>query len=554
MRKLSLVILSFFLLLVSIPAAKAQSGSQISMTDVLVDRFNKLENVCGEWVGTIGSETVRAEFLMEESSSAIGEMHKKDQVFFLHCFAEDMVMTDEYEVGGADGYDYCIYQQSEGELVSVLYLSMRNDVLKGIHINGTEQSSVVLVRRGSGNQDHVKLPEADYVETFETDKWNNVSYLNTVEAYESYLADFPQGRYADEARKNIESIKAAEIKERLLKEDLAFWEKAVAENTAASYNEYLASDLQDKHYEDEARGRIEILAAEEADRTGDYDVVLASLERAAGYVTLSDELIAMRDRNMEQRSYERYLNADGDLQTISRGIEFVNTYLKSEKRNEVSDRVAYLMASSPNYLAGTPVDVMLSYAKTEKTKEYVVKACKKAARKRYTKSSNGSNLGFNFGIGAAVNNPLEAFAPVYGGHFLFSVGDNRNFFNFEFGARYGYWSFVNKEDASDKFDFHQLRLVVAPKFNLIRQKKSAFYLYVAPEAAYGYPIDPHATRDYEANTLSFGGRVGVGYGHFDLSASYMMDYWPMVKDTFTATYYPTMVGVALTIYLSGSGR
>jgi hypothetical protein len=79
-------------------------------------------------------------------------------------------------------------------------------------------------------------------------------------------------------------------------------------------------------------------------------------------------------------------------------------------------------------------------------------------------------------------------------------------------------------------------------------------MYVAPEAAYGYPIDPHATRTYEPNTLSFGGRVGVGFGHFDLSASYMVDYWPMVKDTFTATYYPAMVGVALTVYLSGSGR
>lgn len=542
---------TFFLLSMSGVFAQSSSAPEI-VNDVLLERLQKLEAICGEWQGVLDNEAADVTFYMEDSSSAIGEMQMTGKVFFLHCFAEDMAKEDAYVVGGADGYDYCIMQQSEGEVVSLLYLSLRNGKLKGIAAGNAGVSQVEFSRK-SGDVTRYRMSDASAA-GFEDDKWNTVSYLNTVEAYESYLVDFPQGKYADEAKGLIKSITASEIRARQEKEDQEVWEKTLTENTAEAYEEYLEYPLEYKAYERFARGRIEAFKAFEADKKGDYDTVLAALDKADDHITLTKDMLMLRVKNQELKSYDSYLKAESDLQAILRGIDFVSTFTSSEKHDEVSDRVAYLMASSPAYLAGTPAEVMLSYAKTEKTREFVISECKKANRQRYRQSSNGSNLGFNFGIGTAVSNPLEAFAPVCGGHFLFSVGDNRNFFNFEFGARYGYWSFVNKEDASDKYDFHQLRLVAAPKFNLIRQKRSAFYLYVAPEAAYGYPIDPHATRNYEANSLSFGGRVGVGYGHFDLSASYMLDYWPMVKDTFTATYYPAMVGVALTIYLSGSGR
>lgn len=547
------IVASATFILLSVSAVLAQSvNGQAAVNDILLARLQKLETICGEWHGKLGNESADAAFYMEDSSSAIGEMQVADKVFFLHCFAEDMAKDDEYAVESADGYDYCIMQQSEGEVVSMIYLSYRKDKLTGVSVSETGSFPVTFSRKG-GNADEYQL-SVDAQIGFEDDKWSTVSYLNTVEAYESYLADFPQGKYADQARTLIKSIKDEEIRAAQEKADQQLWEKTLAENTEEAYQGYLDSPLEYKAYERFARGRIEALRAFDADKRGDYDAVLASLDKADDHITMTKDMLSLRRKNQELKSYDSYLKAENDIQAISRGIDFVNSFLNSEKHDEVSDRVAYLMASSPAYLAGTPAEVMLTYAKTEKTREYVIKECAKAARKRYRQPSNGSNLGFNFGIGAAVSNPLEAMAPVYGGHFLFSVGDNRNFFNFEFGARYGYWSFVNKEDAADKYDFHQLRLVAAPKFNLIRQKKSSFYMYVAPEAAYGYPIDPHATRTYEPNTLSFGGRVGVGFGHFDLSASYMVDYWPMVKDTFTATYYPAMVGVALTVYLSGSGR
>ncbi len=542
------VSLLFSVSFVQAPDADAQTP----INDILTERLRKLETICGEWQGMVGNESADVTFYMEDSSSAIGEMRVEEKVFFLHCFAEDMAEDDKFAVGGKDGYDYCIMQQSEGEVVSMIYLSVKDGKLTGISAGGSGVSTVTFSRRG-GNAREYQYLDAETID-FDYDKWTTVSYLNTIEAYESYLADFPQGKYADAARKQIKSIRYEAQREEFEKKDQELWEKALTENSIEACQAYLDSPLEYKAYERLARGRLETLKAIDADKRGDHDAVLASLERADDYISLNRDMLALRMKNQELKSYDTYLKADTDLEAISRGMDFLNTYANSEKHDEVSDRVAYLMASSSQYLAGTPAEVILSYAKTEKTRKYVIKESAKAKRSRYRKSSNGSNLGFNLGIGAAVSRPIEVSAPVYGGHLLFSIGDNRNFLNFELGARYGYWNFVNREDPADVYDFHQLRLVAAPKFNLIRQKKSSFYLYVAPEAAYGYPIDPYGLRTYEANTLSFGGRIGFGIGHFDLSASYMLDYWPMVTESFTGSYYPTMVGIALTVYLSGSGR
>ena len=540
------------LLLNSLSDVNAQSRSQASVSDILQERLQKLESICGEWYGQLGNESVNATFFMEDSSSAIGEMQTGDKVFFLHCFAEDMAKDDRYAVGGADGYDYCIMQQSGGEVVSMMYLSLAKGKLSGISVNDFGKSQISFSRK-AGDVKKYRMSDKEPV-NFDDDKWGTVSYLNTVEAYESYLADFPQGRHVSEAKDQIKFIKEEEARIRQEKEDQELWEKTLAAGTKEAYEAYLEYPLEYKAYERFARGRYEGLKASEADERGDFDAVLEALDKAEEHIALTKDMLSLRLKNQELKAYNSYLDADATVLKISRGIDFVNTYLNSEKYDEVSDRVAYLMASSPAFLAGTTKEAMLSYAKTEKTREYVTKEWNKAARKRYRQPSNPTKVGFNMGIGGAVNMSLEDRAPVYGGHILLSVGDNRNFMNLEMGFRYGYWNFVNKADAADAFDFHQLRLVMAPKFNLIRQKKSAFYMYVAPEAAYGYPIDLHARGTYEANSLSLGGRVGIGYGHFDLSASYMYDYWPMVASDFEGSYSPTMVGVALTIYLSGSGR
>jgi hypothetical protein len=267
----------------------------------------------------------------------------------------------------------------------------------------------------------------------------------------------------------------------------------------------------------------------------------------------------------EQMAYRKYAKSRTRLDSIANGMEYVNTYvIRSERRREVSDRIAYLMASTPEYLAGTSLDVLLSYVYNEDTREYVIRQKTKEERE-VIHIEKIRSLGFNAGIGAAVetceyiNEDLADTEYIYGGHLLFSIGDNRNFFNFEFGARYRYWVFrmnhwIGDPNAKYDYDFHQLRLVLAPKFNLIRQKRSPFYLYVAPEFGYNYPIDMHATGYYEGENITLGARAGLGIGRFEVSASYTHDVTPMMKYVYTDAYRPQQVGVAMTIYFSNSGR
>lgn len=267
----------------------------------------------------------------------------------------------------------------------------------------------------------------------------------------------------------------------------------------------------------------------------------------------------------EQMAYRKYAKSRTRLDSIANGMEYVNTYvIRSERRREVSDRIAYLMASTPEYLAGTSLEVLLSYVYNEDTREYVIRQKTKEERE-VAHIEKIRSLGFNAGIGAAVetceyiNEDLADTEYIYGGHLLFSIGDNRNFFNFEIGARYRYWVFrmnhwIGDPNAKYDYDFHQLRLVLAPKFNLIRQKRSPFYLYVAPEFGYNYPIDMHATGYYEGENITLGARAGLGIGRFEVSASYTHDVTPMMKYVYTDAYRPQQVGVAMTIYFSNSGR
>ncbi len=267
----------------------------------------------------------------------------------------------------------------------------------------------------------------------------------------------------------------------------------------------------------------------------------------------------------EQMAYRKYAKSRTRLDSIANGMEYVNTYvIRSERRREVSDRIAYLMASTPEYLAGTSLEVLLSYVYNEDTREYVIRQKTKEERE-VVHIEKIRSLGFNAGIGAAVetceyiNEDLADTEYIYGGHLLFSIGDNRNFFNFEIGARYRYWVFrmnhwIGDPNAKYDYDFHQLRLVLAPKFNLIRQKRSPFYLYVAPEFGYNYPIDMHATGYYEGENITLGARAGLGIGRFEVSASYTHDVTPMMKYVYTDAYRPQQVGVAMTIYFSNSGR
>lgn len=539
MRKLFSAI-SIFCLTAMISITLSAQDQELNQT--VKERVYKLENICGIWTGMTGDVTVTMSMDMEDSSSAIGELTKEDMVYFLHCFTDDMDKLDPYAAGPGKEYEYCILQQNSGETIGIFYLSLSENKLSGIYYADFIETPVTLTRADSSPA-VMEINEID-LEKADEDKWENTRYLDTREAYESYLEDFPEGKYSGEAKYLLDTF-----------EDRHLWEKTVEDGSFEAYKSYLDSPVQPKLNEIKAKGVLAYMNALNAENADDPDAVLKFLEEMEKTSGLTEDAEMMKKRNLEAQAYKKYLNSSDDEEAIRNGIEYVNTYLRGEHRSEVSDRVAYLMASSPAYLAGTPCEIMLTYAVTDSTKEYVRKQTSKAAKTRSRNSSKTSRMGFNGGIGGTVEATMPGYDMIYGGHALFSIGDNRNFFNFEFGIRYRYWQFKELTPEIGNVDFHHIRLVAAPKFNLIRQKKSAFYLYIAPEAGYGYPIDMHSTGLYMPNSISFGGRVGIGIGRFDLSAMATYDFIPMVNENFPAgRYSQQQVGVALTFYISGSGR
>lgn len=68
--------------------------------------------------------------------------------------------------------------------------------------------------------------------------WQTVSNGNTQSLYESYLAEYPKGKYVPEANTRIESFKQAELL-RLKDIERSKWHDAQNHNTSESYNSYL---------------------------------------------------------------------------------------------------------------------------------------------------------------------------------------------------------------------------------------------------------------------------------------------------------------------------
>ena len=502
----------------------------------VLERITMLEEVCGSWTGNAGGTDVVLNLEMEETSSAIGELQKIDKFFFIHCFTDDMDKMDAYTAGPDGKYDYCMLEQDSGENSGIYYLSINGDALAGIYVSGNLAVPVSLTRQSAASEHEVAFD----LEAADEDKWENARYLDSAESYEAYLEEFPSGKHVEEARSLLLSL-----------DDRQAWEKAEEKNTIASYKEYLDSPIPSKANASRAVGRIAMMEAITADAAGDYEAALAAMEVVEANIGLSLEALELKNRNLETKIYKKYLDSVTPEEIIQNGIEYVNNFVHGAHRAEVSDRVAYMMASTPAYLNGVLAETMLTYAQTEETRQYVITETRKAARQRTKVSTTGSNVGFNGGFGVSVQMPASLYSPVLGGHFLFSIGNNRNFFNLEGGVRYSYWQFGLVLQDKGKVDFHQLRLFVAPKFNVLRQKNSAFYMYLAPEIGYGYPIDMHGTRMYNANSLSTGGRIGVGLGRFDLSATYTYDYYPVVTSDFPPRRYsPHQLGLAFTFYLA----
>lgn len=495
MRKLFVLISTVLLSSLYIGMAYAQSA--LSVNQLFYDGVSGSGGLRSVWTGQIGGEDALMTLKVKDGYSAVGELNRSGMITSITCFGKDVV-TDDGIVAGFDAdYQYCFLELAGSDRVGVFYMSVVSGRLKGIYIKGENISPADFTMSRTASYDQA----ADGVTELDEKKWSTATYTDSQEAYKEYISIFPAGRHVNEAR-----------------------------------------------------GRMLLLEAGDAVKRGDYHEALSALRRAENHVLLTDEAHRLRAAAEEGIAYDRFALSENPDEKIRYGIDYVNSYLQSERRNEVSDKVAYLMASSPLYLAGTSEEVMLTYATTDQTREYIHHQVNQYDRDKYRRSSNSSGLKFNGGIGASAETYINSLRPIGGAHIFFCVGNYSNYLNLEVGIKYRYLWFTSEFDTLSYYDVNQIRMFIAPKFNFIRQKNRDFYMYVAPEVSYGYPIDLRYTGYFVANTLNFGARLGVGYGSFELSALYSYDYLPLVNESFTGKYSRNMAGVALTFCFSGSGR
>ncbi|GLQ19452.1 SUMF1/EgtB/PvdO family nonheme iron enzyme [Algimonas porphyrae] len=109
----------------------------------------------------------------------------------------------------------------------------------------------------------------EQINAYDNRAWASAEQRNTIAGYEDYLSDWDDGLHADKARERIAQMKAArdaaaeDAAERAAQEQ-ADWDQAARENTVASYQTYLGKHPTGPNAAD-ARNRIATLQANAAD-------------------------------------------------------------------------------------------------------------------------------------------------------------------------------------------------------------------------------------------------------------------------------------------------
>ena len=91
---------------------------------------------------------------------------------------------------------------------------------------------------------------------FDHQAWNSAQEKNTIEAYESYLANYPNGLFLEEAKTEISHIKAS------IKAEQELWEKTLKNDSIQGYETYLSSSALLK-FKAEAESKLKYLQEDE---------------------------------------------------------------------------------------------------------------------------------------------------------------------------------------------------------------------------------------------------------------------------------------------------
>ena len=274
--------------------------------------------------------------------------------------------------------------------------------------------------------------------------WAETSSSATLDSYYNYLREYPEGKYADEAKDNIlfhnalkentassykkyldqSKIKSYEFEARKRYEELTFeedWNIAKRVNTESAYKEFMEKHA-DKNSSDEyliAGAYIDYYNALELYHQHDYSGARKLFDNCLKYLYKSDFNFDAYRKCKEEDDWGK-INDDSKSSEL---LEFEKNYPNTSHKDELINRLFYALCDEGSYFSAQ------KYATTDEQKKFI----RKQNRKR------SLQIGY-VGYMVKISADLEGWDSFYSytlPRVEFSIGDDYyNKFNLLFGLQY----------------------------------------------------------------------------------------------------------------------
>lgn len=395
----------------------------------------------------------------------------------------------------------------------------------------------------------------------EASAYQSACQKGTIEAYQVFISNYPNGKYHQEAKNKIEDIKLwTEAKTIATKEAyenyLSFsplrthlreaesqinilseeddWSHCNTKSKA-DLEKYLSQHPQSK-YAERAKYHLNILKANEAYTKGDKLAAFSYLEDAKKVSPLFDDELRMYNTLQDEYQSPRIL--------ISNNVDEVSQYLtnlspSSNYYNRISNHLAVLLSSKFTATSSlADISRAMDYAKDDATRNIVKHNADNATSSKYTKSLNQNTKKektdgtswwkdrLHVGIKADVEKNVYETSWAFDGGVVLKIGKHTDLFNFLVGADFRFYIF-------DKFPRNvalarvahkayitggQIVVPLTAKFNVLKVSDS-WRLYVGGSCNIQSKIHD-SFKILKPHSVSFEPQAGFTSRHWDLGAHF----------------------------------
>lgn len=350
------------------------------------------------------------------------------------------------------------------------------------------------------------------------DLWSTAVRLNTLESYNNYLRQSTNKSFAEEAQAKIANIEAENE-----------WQRIRNSNSLTELQSFVSKYPQSNHVTAVNR-RIHELKGEQYFNAGNLGYAYTEFCHAGGRSSLSYDNQQRFDRALDYNDYSRLNKYDESAM-----LSFLTMHPTSAYRNEVSNTIARLRANKLTAYSGEySYNQALTYACDNETRQYVqnkineskrsFSQIKKAERSARIKA-NGGYVGIGIDIFDIGTNVLSSSDGRYWNTIYLNFTASIRIGNFktpvymEIGAKPGWIRWDSTSDSDGLFyseadsKFH-MPLFAKLKINLFKAwGNTKFYI----DGTGYYNV---LREEYLEPEFSVGGGVGVAGRHWDWQILY----------------------------------